>query len=101
MRMPFLKHAVSPRELTAVSGEGLSGRCRVTLEALTSIGSGAANMALVNRAGHLGIGTSVLSTQAGLKLPDKSATSSYTIVAAFNIGPSTGSSFTTARQLLN
>lgn len=101
MRMPFLKHAVSPRELTKVSGQGLTGRCRVTLEALTSIGSGADNMALVSRSGHLGIGTSVLSTQAGLKLPDRSATSSYTLVAAFNIGASTGSSFTTTRQLLN
>ena len=84
-----------------MSGQGLTGRCRVSLEALASIGSGAANMAVVSRAGHLGIGTSVLSTQAGLKLPDKSATSSYTIVAAFNIGASTGSSYTTTRQLLN
>ena len=101
MRMPFLKHAVSPRELTAVTGEGLTGRCRVTLEALSSIGGGAANMALLNRAGHLGIGGSVLSSAMGLKLPDCSATASYTIVVAFNIGTSTGSIYTTTRQLLN
>lgn len=101
MRMPHLKHAISPRELSMVAGQGLKGRCRMTGEDLVSIGSGAANMTLVSRAGHLGIGTSVLSTQAGLKLPEKSATSSYTIVAAINIGDSTGNIYSTSRQLLN
>ena len=101
MRMPYLKHAVSANELTPVTGEGLQGRCRVTGTKLITTGAGKANMALLNRAGHLGIGGSVLSSAMGLKLPEGSATASYTIVVAFNIGTSTGSIYTTSRQLLN
>lgn len=101
MRMPFLRHEVSPGELTYVAGEGLQGRCRVTGKMLLSVGAGKANMALIERGGRMGIGGSVLSSTMGLKLPDGSATSSYTIVAAINIGTETSNTYSTTRQLLN
>ncbi|WP_339429515.1 hypothetical protein [Pseudomonas taetrolens] len=99
--MPFLLHAISPDELSVVPGEGVQGRCRLTGKMLLSIGVDKAYMSLISRKGRVGLGSSGGSGSLGLKLPDQSASSSYTIVCAINIGLGTHDTYTVTRQLIN
>lgn len=83
-RMPTIKHAVGARSLSAAPAGGVTGRCRVTGAPLIPKGSAAANLAITEIAGRLGLGING-SGSAGLALPPGSLTSSFSLVAAVNL----------------
>lgn len=83
-KISTLKHALGARSITAAPGGGVVGRCRATGAPLISKGNAAANLALYEISGHLGLGING-SGSAGLALPAGSLTSSFTFVAALNL----------------
>lgn len=83
-KISTLKHSIAARSLTAGSGGGVVGRCRVTGASLIPKGSAAANLAVSEVSGRLGLGING-GGAAGLALPTGSLTSSYTLVAAVNM----------------
>lgn len=85
VKIRALKHAVSARQLTEVSGGGVSGRCRLTGLPLVPKGAGASSLQLTTVAGMRALGLSTI-VAASLGLPAGSQTASYTMVAAVAIG---------------
>jgi len=85
LRVSSLAHVVSPKSMSATSS-GVTGRCRATGKKLVPKGV-AADLQLRTVGGFTGIGLSRLSA-AGLALPAGSATPSYTIVMAIQMGQS-------------
>ena len=83
-KISTLKHAVGARSLTAAPTGGVVGRCRATGTPLVPKGSAAANLAVSEIAGRLGLGINGVGA-AGLALPAGSLTNSYTLVAAVNL----------------
>lgn len=80
-KITALKHAVSARSLSAVSGGGVAGRCRATGALLIPKGT-AGNLSLTEVAGMPALAAA---NSSGLALPPGSLTRSYTLVAAVAI----------------
>lgn len=78
-RISSLKHAAAARAMTAVSGGGVTGRCRVTGQPLISKGTSPKNLSLTEVSGKKALAAGANS---GLALPNGSLTTSYTVVAA-------------------
>jgi len=86
LSIPGLKHVVAPRTFAAVAGGGITGKCRMTNQALVTKGSQTALLVRVV-ANKPALAISVTSAgQVGLALPEGSLTESYTILAMVNIG---------------
>lgn len=83
-KISSLQHVVSARSLVPVPTGGVSGGCRNTGLPLVPKGSGAANLALYEIAGRIGLGINGAGS-AGLALPAGSLTGSFTKVLAISL----------------
>lgn len=83
-KIATLKHALGAREISPAPGGGVVGRCRWTGAPLIPKGSAAANLAVSEVSGRLGLGINGAGA-AGMALPAGSLTTSYTLVAAVNL----------------
>lgn len=86
-KVASLKHVVSARSMTALTGGGVAGRCRLTGQPLTPMGAGADRWQIVTVGGREGLycGPAASGGQgvaASIALPPGSLTRSYTVVAA-------------------
>ncbi|EKT4477477.1 hypothetical protein QEL91_003177 [Pseudomonas putida] len=87
-KIASLKHVVSARSMTALSGGGVAGRCRLTGEVLTPAGANIDRWQIVTLAGREALysGPAASGGQgaaASILLPAGSYTESFTLVSAF------------------